>query len=76
MNADAIQKMLKQQPFRPFEIVMSSGQTHLVKHPEFAILMARTVVVTDPPADQGAFLSLMHITALRPVEAPQAAEAN
>jgi len=56
---------------QPVEVVMSSGERHLVKHPEFAILMPSRVIVTDPVADRAAILSLMHVTELRPVQ-PQA----
>jgi hypothetical protein len=71
MNAEAIREMLNRRPFEPFEVVMSSGERHLVKHPEFAILLPSRVIVTDPIADQAAMLSLMHVTELRPVQ-PQA----
>jgi len=68
MNAEAIREMLNCRPFEPFEVVMSSGERHLVKHPEFAILMPSRVIVTDPVADQAAILSLMHVTKLRPIQ--------
>jgi len=75
MNPDAIRKMLNQQPFRPFE-VGRSGERHLVRHPEFAILMVSQIVVTNPLEDQGAFLSLKHVTELRPVQPQPSSEAN
>jgi hypothetical protein len=68
MNAESIREMLNRRPFEPFEIVMSSGERHTVKHPEFAILMPSRVIVTDPIADQAAILSLMHITEMRPLQ--------
>jgi hypothetical protein len=68
MNAEAIREMLGRRPFEPFEVVMSGGERHLVKHPEFAILMASRLIVTDPVADRAAILSLMHVTELRPVQ--------
>ncbi len=71
MNAEAVREMLNGRPFEPFEVVMSSGERHLVKHPEFAILMPSRVIVTDPVADRAAILSLIHVTELRPIQ-PQA----
>ncbi len=73
MNAEAIREMLNHRPFEPFEIIMSSGERHLVKHPEFAILMLSKVVVTDPLEDRGAFLSLKHVTELRPAQSQPSA---
>jgi hypothetical protein len=68
MNAEAIREMLNRRPFEPFEIVMSSGERHVVKHPEFLMLLPSRAIVGDPVTDQAAMLSLMHITELRPVQ--------
>lgn len=65
MNAEAIGELLLRRPFEPFEIVMSSRETHLVKHPEFVILLPSRLVVTDPVTDRMAVLSLIHITEVR-----------
>jgi hypothetical protein len=37
MNAEAIREMLGRRPFEPFEVIMSGGERHLVKHPEFGV---------------------------------------
>ena len=34
MNADAIREFLHREPFEPFVIRMSNGETHEVRHPE------------------------------------------
>ena len=68
MNAEAIRERLNRRPFEPFEIIISSGERHLLKHPEFAILLASRVIVTDPVADRAAILSLKHVTELRPAQ--------
>jgi hypothetical protein len=68
MNADAIRELLHRQPFEPFDILMSSGEVHRVKHPEFAILLPSRIIVTDPVADRVAMLSLIHITEVRMLE--------
>jgi hypothetical protein len=38
MNADAIREFLRRQPFEPFVIRMSNGETHEVRHPECLIV--------------------------------------
>ena len=68
MNADAVREMLNRRPFEPFEVIMSSGERHLVKHPEFLMISPSRAVVMDPITDQLAILSLMHITELRPAQ--------
>jgi len=71
MNADAIREVLKRQPFEPFEIIMSSGERHVVKHPEFLMLTPSRAVFVDPITDHLAVLSLKHVTELRTIQ-PQA----
>jgi len=68
MNAEAIREMLSRRPFEPFEVVMSSGERHVVKHPEFLMVLPSKVALGDPVTDRLAVLSMMHITELRPVE--------
>jgi hypothetical protein len=71
MNTETIREMLNRRPFEPFEIVMSSGERHVVKHPEFLMLLPSKVAIGDPITDRLAVLSLIHITELRPLQ-PQA----
>ena len=73
VNGEAIREMLNRRPFEPFEVVVSSGERHLVKHPEFAILMSSRVIVTDPVADRAAVLSLKHVTELHPAQSQPSA---
>ncbi|MGA2032014.1 MAG: hypothetical protein ABSG68_07150 [Thermoguttaceae bacterium] len=68
MNAEAIREMLNRRPFEPFEVIMSSGERHLVKHPEFLMISPSRAVIMDPVTDRLAILSLIHITELRPVQ--------
>lgn len=68
MNAEAVRSMLRKQPFQPFEIVMSSGERHLVKHPEFVIVTANRLVVVDPDTERFARLGLLHISELQTLE--------
>lgn len=68
MNVEAIREMLSRRPFEPFEIIMSSGERHVVKHPEFLMVSPTRAVIMDPVTDWLAILSLMHVTELQPVQ--------
>jgi len=68
MNAEAIQETLSRRPFEPFEIIMSSGERHPVKHPEFLMTSPSRAVILDPVTDRLAILSMRHITELRPIQ--------
>lgn len=65
MNADTIREMLRRQPFEPFEVRLSSGEVHEVRHPEFAIVTPGRLVIADPVTERVSILSLFHITELR-----------
>ena len=62
MNSEALRDLLNRAPFEPFELITSAGQRHVVKHPEFAILLPSRIVITDPVADQVSIVSLIHLT--------------
>ena len=38
MSVQAFRNLLKERPFKPFRLVMSSGQTYEVRHPAMALL--------------------------------------
>lgn len=75
MTVQNFRDLLAQRPFRPFKIVMSSGETYEVRHPEMAMLTRTALLVGigtvrhNVPADFK-MCSLLHITAVEPVSAP------
>ena len=68
MNADAIREMLNRRPFEPFEVIMSSGERHFVRHPDFLMILQSKVAIGDLLSDRLIVLAIRHITELRPVE--------
>jgi len=72
MTVQAIHDLLFQRPFKPFRLVMSSGQTHEVRHPEMAMLTRSDILVGVDIADDGVpahfkICSLLHLTAIGPL---------
>lgn len=65
MNTEALRGLLNHAPFEPFELITSAGQRHIIKHPEFAILLPTRIVITDPVADSVSIVSLLHLTEAR-----------
>jgi hypothetical protein len=65
MNADAIREMLRREPFQPFVIHLSSGESHEVRHPECLAIGKGRIAITDPDADRVAVCSLMHVTSIQ-----------
>jgi len=72
MRFQEIQDALRKQPFEPFRIQLSNGQTHEIRHPEFAALSRTSVVVGIPTRRDGvpdrfAQVDLLHVVAIEPV---------
>jgi hypothetical protein len=70
MNEQVMRELLGVRPFRPFEVVLSSGQRHSVRHAENALLTKSRMVIANPEIDSVVVVSLLHITS---VAFPQAA---
>jgi hypothetical protein len=72
MTVQTFRQLLTQRPFRPFRLIMSSGETYEVRHPEMAMLTRTDILVgvgeTDDnvPADFR-ICSLLHVTAVEPI---------
>ena len=75
---DIIQSRLRQQPFLPLRIIISSGQTFDVFHPDLVMVGEREIMVgmasTRNPTryDRVTRVPLMHITALEDLPSPSA----
>ena len=71
MTLQTFRDLLAQKPFKPFRLVMSSGQTYEVRHPETAMLTRTSILVGIDEADDGIpaefkICSLLHVTAVEP----------
>ncbi len=69
MNAETIRELLRRQPFEPFEMRMTNGEAHQVRHPENAVLAGSRLVVYIPESDRIVILSLLHAAAVEMVRA-------
>ena len=80
MTVQTFQQLLTQRPFKPFRLVMSSGQTYDVRHPEMAWLTRSDILVGVDATDDGVpaefrICSLLHVSAIEPVAASAASSA-
>lgn len=72
MTVQTFRELLTQRPFKPFRLVMSSGQTYDVRHPEMAFLTKSDILVGVGDTDDGVpaefkICSLLHVTAIEPL---------
>ena len=73
MNPQAIRDLLKRQPFAPFVMTLSSGQTIEVRHPEFVILTKNGMVVAYPDSDRISICAFLHIASVDTMTTSQSA---
>lgn len=68
MNAEAVRERLVRQPFEPFELRLSNGETYQVRHPENVALAKTKIVVANPDTDRVAHIALVHINSIQPLQ--------
>lgn len=68
MNAETVREFLRRQPFEPFVIRMSNGESHEVRHPECAFVMKTRVLVYYPHNDRSVMCALIHISAIEALQ--------
>lgn len=76
MTVQTFRDLLARRPFEPFRLIMSSGQSYEVRHPEMAWLTRTTLYVATAVAEEGVpdeakMLSLLHIATVEPAAAAQ-----
>ena len=80
----AIRTRLKQQPFRPFRLVTSSGESYEVRHPDLLFVGMDEVIVGIPGKNDPAFyddvsrVAIVHVTAMEdlPKKAKRSSKRN
>lgn len=76
MTVQTFRDLLTKRPFQPFRLVMSSGETYEVRHPEMAFVTRTDILVGVDIADDGIpaefkICSLLHVTAIEPLNPPR-----
>ena len=77
MTVQTFQELLSKRPFQPFRLVMSSGRTYEVRHPEMAFLTRSDILVGVDATDDGVpadfrICSLLHVAVIEPILASAA----
>jgi hypothetical protein len=72
MTLQTFRDLLKQRPFKPFRLVMSSGQTYEVRHPEMAMLTRTDILVGVDEGEDGVpaefkICLLLHVATVEPL---------
>jgi hypothetical protein len=78
MTAETFREILKRTPFEPFRVVMSSGESYDIMHPEMVLVAARSLVLaipdsSHPEGERLAFCSYLHIAHVEMLKPSRAA---
>ena len=68
MNADTIREWVARQPFEPFELRLSNGETYQIRHPELVAISKTKAAIADPETDRFTHISLVHVNSIRPLQ--------
>ncbi len=72
MTTQTFRDLLTERPFKPFRIVMSSGNRYEVRHPEMAWLTRSDLLVATAEEDglptRFKICALLHVATVEPLE--------
>ncbi|MBI5864383.1 MAG: hypothetical protein HZB38_07735 [Planctomycetes bacterium] len=67
MTSDTIRELLLRDPFEPFRIVTSSGESFVVRDPVTVALMKSQVFIAQPRSDRSTYIPFLHITTVETI---------
>jgi hypothetical protein len=72
MTVQTFREMLARRPFQPVRLILSSGASYEIRHPEIAMLTRTSLLIGTDLAEDGVpaefkIISLLHVTAIEPL---------
>jgi len=64
MIGDEIRRALKREPFQPFRVVTSSGESYAVRNPDLVVPMRNMVFIAMPDGERYTIVAYLHVTAV------------
>jgi hypothetical protein len=80
MTREELHEQARRQPFRPFRIVLTTGETYDIRHPDLVMVGLRSITIGITKDDSGTFYDrlvradLLHV--VRTEELPAGAPSN
>lgn len=68
MNMDTIREWLSRQPFHPFLLRLSNGDSYEVRHPENIALAKSKILLGYPETDKAVHVALIHVNAIEELQ--------
>lgn len=67
MSSDTIRELLAREPFEPFRIVTSAGESFVIRDPFTVALMKSEVFIAHPRSDRRTFIPLLHVVTVETI---------
>jgi hypothetical protein len=68
MNMEAIREWVTRQPFEPFVVRLSNGESHEVRHPENIALGKNRIILVHPETDRVVHCALIHVNSIEALQ--------
>jgi len=68
MTSDTIRELLDRDPFEPFRIVTSAGESFVVRDPHTVALMKSEVFIARPKSDRRALIPLLRVVTVETLD--------
>jgi hypothetical protein len=68
MNAETVREWVNRQPFEPFEVRLSNGETYQVRHPEVLAIGKNKIGIVDPETDRFVHIALIHVNSIQALQ--------
>ena len=68
MTMETIREFIRREPFEPFVVRLSNGESHEVRHPECVAITRSKVVITYPDEDRVVHCGLIHVNSVETLQ--------
>lgn len=64
---DTIRELLTRDPFAPFRILTSGGESFVVRDPQTVALMRSQLFIAQPNSDRSTYVPYLHVAAIETI---------
>ena len=67
MNTEEIRDFVDREPFEPFRVRLSSGDSYEIRNPGLTVVMRSRLLIADPDSDRYTLIPFLHIAAVETI---------
>lgn len=66
-TAENIREKLDREPFEPFRVRVTSGNSYVIRNPDLVVVMRSELFIAESNSDRHVFVPLLHVSAVETV---------